>query len=204
MKIGIDIDNTITDTLPLLKKYCKKYNDEVVKRKLKMNEKGYITSNLYDWTKEEENGFFQKYMDEVRMNAKLKLYAKEVINSLKQEHEIYIITARKTRSDKDVYELSKDYLDKNEITYDVLVVECENKLEYCLENKIDVMIDDEPQNINAISKKLPVIALKGIMNEECSGKNIIKVDNWKEVYQIINRMEENHEFQGKKIRKRRY
>ena len=24
MKIGIDIDNTITDTLPLLKKYCEK------------------------------------------------------------------------------------------------------------------------------------------------------------------------------------
>lgn len=41
MKIGIDMDNTITDTLPLLKKYSKQYNDEVVKRNLKMKEKRY-------------------------------------------------------------------------------------------------------------------------------------------------------------------
>lgn len=190
MRIGIDIDNTITDTLPLLKKYCKKYNDEVVKRNLKMNEKGYITSNLYDWTREEENDFFQKYMDTVRMNVKLKPNAKEVINRLKQEHEIYIITARKTRSDKDAYELSKEYLDKNEITYDRLVTECEDKLEYCLQNQIDVMIDDEPQNVNAISQKLPVIVFKGIMNEDCEGNNIIKVEDWKEIYSVIKKMED--------------
>ena len=37
MKIGIDIDNTITDTLPLLKKYCEEYNSNVVKKNLKIN-----------------------------------------------------------------------------------------------------------------------------------------------------------------------
>lgn len=34
MKIGIDIDNTITDTLHLLKKYCEEYNSNVVKKNL--------------------------------------------------------------------------------------------------------------------------------------------------------------------------
>ena len=34
MKIGIDIDNTITNTLPILKKYCREYNDTVIKRGL--------------------------------------------------------------------------------------------------------------------------------------------------------------------------
>ena len=53
MNIGIDIDNTITDTLPKLKEYCKKYNDEFVKRGLQMHENGYSSYNLYDWTKEE-------------------------------------------------------------------------------------------------------------------------------------------------------
>ena len=32
MKIGIDIDNTITETVVLLKEYCKKYNDKIVTR----------------------------------------------------------------------------------------------------------------------------------------------------------------------------
>ena len=56
--LGIDIDNTITDTLPKLKEYCKKYNDEFVKRGLQMHENGYSSYNLYDWTKEENMGFF--------------------------------------------------------------------------------------------------------------------------------------------------
>ena len=41
MNIGIDIDNTITDTLPILKRYCKKYNDEEVKRNLVMHDEGF-------------------------------------------------------------------------------------------------------------------------------------------------------------------
>ena len=44
------------------------------------------------------------------------------------------------------------------------------------------MMDDEPQNINAISKTMPVIAFKGIHNEDCKGKNVIKVNTWEEAY----------------------
>ena len=47
------------------------------------------------------------------------------------------------------------------------------------------MIDDEPQNINSISKMLPVIVLEGMQNKDCNGKNIIKVNNWIEVYENI-------------------
>lgn len=190
MRIGIDIDNTITDTLPLLKECCKKYNDEVVKRNLKMNEKGYISSNLYEWTKEEQQGFFQKYLDEIRRNVELKPYAKEIINKLKLEHEIYIVTARKNGTHKNPIEESKEYLDKKGILYDELVAECEDKLAYCLEHKIDVMIDDAPDIIKTVSKKLPVIAIKGIMNEDCEGENLTKVEDWNEVYEVIKKMEE--------------
>ena len=160
MKIGIDIYNTMTETLSLLKKYCKQYNDEEVKRNLTMNEKGYISANLYDWTAEEKKGFFIKYLDKLRMNVELKPYAKEVINQLKQEHEIYIITARDKRTKKDPYEESKQYMEKQNIVYDKLVANCEDKLKYCLENKIDIMIDDDPQNIIAIAPQIPVIVFR--------------------------------------------
>ena len=63
MKIGIDIDNTITDTLPLLKKYCEEYNNNVVKRNLKINPYGFATFNLLDWTIEEEMNFCNKYLE---------------------------------------------------------------------------------------------------------------------------------------------
>ena len=57
MNIGIDVDNTITDTLPVLKKYCKEYNDKVIKRNLTMNEEGFAVANLYDWTEDEKTDF---------------------------------------------------------------------------------------------------------------------------------------------------
>lgn len=54
------------------------------------------------------------------------------------------------------------------------------------------MIDDEPQNINAISKNIPVIVFKAKHNEVCEGKNIIKVDNWNQVYEIIKKIKEEN------------
>lgn len=85
MKIGIDIDNTITTTLPILKEYCKKYNEEVVRRNLKMNEEGFSTSNLYDWTMEEEMDFCDKYLEEIVKKAKIKENASKIIKKLKEE-----------------------------------------------------------------------------------------------------------------------
>lgn len=186
MKIGIDIDNTITTTLPILKEYCKKYNEKVVRRNLKMNEEGFSTSNLYDWTMEEEMDFCDKYLEEIVKKAKIKENASKIIKKLKEEQNyIYIITARRKPHFKNPYELTKNFLDKNSIEYNKLIVECEDKYTFCKENNIDIMIDDEPQNINSISKMLPVIVLEGMQNKDCNGKNIIKVNNWIEVYENI-------------------
>lgn len=184
MKIGIDVDNTITNTMPILKAYCKKYNDEEVKRNLKMNQKGYNTVNLYNWTPEEIKEFCSKYLEEVVSQAEIKENAKEIIEKLKNEgNEIYIITARSQPKFKNPYNLTKDFLDKNNIVYDKIVVNCEDKYTYCKENGIEIMIDDEPRNINSISEIIPVIAFEEIHNEECVGKNIIKVNTWNEVYE---------------------
>lgn len=184
MKIGIDVDNTITNTLPILKKYCKKYNDEVIKRNLEMNSKGYTTNTLYEWTLEENHIFCNKYLREIVLQAKIKENAREIIEKIKNDgNEIYIITARHVPSFIKPYETTKEQLDYFGITYDKIIVNCVDKYKYCLENRIDIMIDDEPQNIKSISKKIPVIVFKALHNEECNGNNIIKVDTWNEVYE---------------------
>ena len=189
MKIGIDVDNTITTTMPILKAYCKKYNDEVVKRNLKMNEKGYSTTNLYDWTAEENIMFCNKYLEEVVLQAEVKENASEIIEKIKNEgNEIFIITARSQPRFKDPYNLTKDFLDKNNIVYDKIIVNCEDKYTYCKENNIDIMMDDEPRHINAISELIPVIVFKDLQNEDCKGENIIKVDTWNEVYNVYSKI----------------
>ena len=84
MKIGIDVDNTITDTLPLLKQYCKEYNDKVIKRNLSMNEEGFSVYNLYEWTEDEKTEFLEKYINEIRKKAHIKQNAQKVIQNLNQ------------------------------------------------------------------------------------------------------------------------
>ena len=56
---------------------------------------------------------------------------------------------------------------------------------FAKKNKIDVMIDDEPQNINSISKMIPVIVFSGVQNQMCKGNNIIRVNSWNEVYEYF-------------------
>lgn len=190
MRIGIDIDNTITDTVPILKQYCKKYNEEVVKRNLEMNKEGFATFNLYNWTKEEDMDFCIKYLEEVVLQAKVKENAREVIKKLKEEGNIiYIITARKKPEFSDPYNITEKFLKKNGIVYDELFVGKTEKKQFCIDNKIDIMIDDEPQNINAISENIYVIAFDEIYNKSCFGERVIKVNNWNQIYNIIKEME---------------
>ena len=109
MRIGIDVDNTITDTLPVMKEYCKKYNEEVVKRNLPINEKGFAASNLYDWTDEERQDFFDNILLEVFSKVTTKENATNVINELKKEgNDIYIITAR--TKVKEPYKVTQEML----------------------------------------------------------------------------------------------
>ena len=187
MRIGIDVDNTITDTLPIMKQYCKKYNEEVVKRNLTMNEVGFAASNLYDWTEEEKKYFCDNILEEVFLKVEPKENAQKIIQQLKQEkHKIYIITAR-TKA-KNSYELTLKTLQKYNIPYDELVIQ-KDKKQYCIDNHIDVLIDDEPQNITEVSKIIPVIVFEWTHNRSCKGDNIIKVKTWDEVYEVIKEIE---------------
>ncbi len=190
MRIGIDVDNIITDTVPVVKRYCQKYNDEVIKRKSPMKENGFASYNLYDWTKEENDEFCIKYLQEIVLQAKVKENAKEVIAKLKEEgHYIYIITARTEPYFKKPYEITEKFLRENGIKYDELVVGTMDKKQVCIDNKIEIMLDDEPQYIMPISSFIPVITFDVIYNKECEGNNIIKVKTWHEVYDTIKQIE---------------
>ena len=185
MKIGIDIN-----TLPILKKYCKRYNDTVLKRNLQINKNGFASYNLYDWTEEENLDFCHKYIEEVVLQAEIKENAKEIIKKLKDEGNIiYIISARITPMFKTPYETTEKFLKDNGIVYDKLLVGKVDKKSSCIENELEILIDDEPQNITQISEFIPVIALDTIYNKECVGNNIIKVNSWNEIYSTIKKIQ---------------
>ncbi len=193
MNIGIDIDNTITDTTPLLKEYCKRYNDTVVKRGLKMHLDGFASYNLYDWTPEENMDFCIKYLEEVVMQSQVKENARETIQELKKEgHKIHIISSRAVPMFKTPYETTRKFLKEHEIIYDKLLVGKIEKKSSCIENHLDVLIEDDPQYINEMAKFMSVIVFDTYYNKQCIGNHIMRVFNWKEVYNKIKLLEQKN------------
>ena len=79
----------------------------------------------------------------------------------------------------------KSWLNKYNIEYDELIVNSNNKREKCLSIGLDLMIEDKASNVNDIAKIIPVMVFDAPYNGICSGKNVIRVYSWYQIYQEI-------------------
>ena len=86
----------------------------------------------------------------------------------------------------------KEWLKQNKINYDKIIFSPEDKFDTCKDNNIDIMIEDKVDNINKISKILPVICFNASYNKSCIGNNIYRVYTWYDIYYtIINKIKGN-------------
>lgn len=187
MRIGIDLDDTITKTDEILFKYAKMYNEEE-KILFKINRGEWDWNKAFGWNEENIKEFFSKYLKSIYEEAEIKENAKERINKLKDDgNEIIIITARDTKSLKEVHDVCKDWLINNKINVDKIVVDGEDKAQKCLENKIDIFIDDNICNCENVynNLKIPVLLMNSRYNKEYQNPNIKRVYNWNEIYNEI-------------------
>ena len=187
MRIGIDLDDTITKTDEILFKYAKIYNEEE-KILFNINREEWNLTKAFGWNEENIKEFFSKYLKSIYEEAEIKENAKERINKLKDDgNEIIIITARNTKSLKEVHEVCKDWLINNKINVDKIVVDGENKAQKCLENKIDIFIDDNICNCENVynNLKIPVLLMNGRYNKDYQNPKIKRVYNWNEIYNEI-------------------
>lgn len=187
MRIGIDLDDTITKTDEILFKYAKIYNKEE-KILFNINREEWNLTKAFGWNEENIKGFFSKYLKSIYEKAEIKENAKERINKLKDDgNEIIIITARDTKSLKEVHEVCKDWLINNKINVDKIVVDGEDKAQKCLENKIDIFIDDNICNCENVynNLKIPVLLMNSRYNKDYQNPKIKRVYNWNEIYNEI-------------------
>ena len=194
MNIGIDIDDTISETFETLIPYAQKYTIEDLKRKSKIQidnncDNHFYIVNMNGWNEQEAIRFWEKYYAEILKELNVKKFAAEVIGKLREQgHKIYLITARWDMKKDNVEEITKDWLEKNNVEYDGLFLNASNKLELVKENDIDLFIDDSFKNCKNIidNSNTKVYMMNSKANESFNYKNIQRVFSWPEIYDLIN------------------
>lgn len=191
MKIGIDIDGVLTDEKRYVIDYGTKFFSEN-NISYKIRDDKFYGQEIFGVTNEQYKKFLNDYIFYYSTNVSVRPFAKEIIEKLKQKHEIYIITARDFTTYENEYqikmqEIVKKWLYDNGILYDEIIFS-KNKDIICEEKEIDIMIEDSPENIMSISKNIPVLCYTQSYNININNKNVYKCYSWYDIYKKINEL----------------
>lgn len=183
LNICIDIDGTITDPyfwLDIANKYFNKNItiDKVTEYKVDIV-MGVTRNEYYDFYKKNK---FKMHND----NVSLREDAKEVIEELIKLNNIYFVTAR----DKDLKLLTYSYLNNNGIPYDdIFVLGTHYKVDMARKLKCDIFIEDCYENALQLSENgFKVLLIDTNYNRKPLNKNIVRVLNWNEIYELVKEM----------------
>jgi len=194
MNIGIDIDGVLTDIHAFNLKHAPPY----FKRKWGMevvDETPYDIRDMFKCTNAQWFSYWRKHLIKYATHEPARKGANDFTIRLHEDgHEVYVISKRvftykKTPMGKLMRRIVRKWLRKNEIKYKSVIF-CDNsipdsKKTACIKNKIEIMIDDEPININAIAPIAKVICYDTTYNRQCEGENIHRAKNYEEAYKII-------------------
>ena len=190
MNIGIDIDNVISNFNEVLKQEFLEH-DKKLRNTGITNPKVYMTKGMFDWTNDEVWTFYMENIERIAQNLDVIKGAKEYIKKLKKDgHTIVIITGRDNGEYTEPYDMTRKWLNEKGIIYDKLILtDAYNnnkhaKTEKCFENNIDIMIDDSIRNCrDCIENNITTLLMDTPYNR--TEKDIIRVNNWKEIYEFI-------------------
>lgn len=189
MNIGFDIDDTITNSSKIFVKYAIEYNNlKNIIHPINTNELDQTLA--FGWNDKNKKEFKKLYLKKILTETTPNKDAIKVINYLKETgNKIYLITARNDSEISNMYEFTKKWLLINKLNYDKLFVNCKSKVSACIENQIDVFIDD---NFNVCTEiyeksKTQVLIYTTKYNKSIN-TNFIRVFNWQEILLYIIRL----------------
>lgn len=189
MRIGIDIDDTITNSYKEIFEQIGKYYNV---NSYYLIEEGY---KYEDVSKDEVNfpdynNFCRTVVENLLKTVSLKHGAKEMIKKLQEEgNEIILITARDYQEFSSPYDLTRQFLKENDIPYDKLYVGIKQKGRFCKEKNIDVLVDDSITHCkSAKENNIPHLLLDNTFNRD--NKELDRVYGWYDAYNALHNLKE--------------
>lgn len=184
MNIGIDIDDTITNTYEtLIPMIAIKYGLNLSKL-LKTKPDYSMLSNIIPEYNKDKMELFTAMAKVVP----LKEDVVDILTRLREEgHRIIFITARNPIEYGDPYKISYEFLKSHNVPFDALYTNVADKASKCVVEGIDLFIDDSTRNCKAVKKRgVPTLQFDACFTEPI--KDMKRVKSWEEVYQIIKDM----------------
>ncbi len=192
MVLGIDIDDTITDTYEVMMSYAQEYTINVLKKEPLINEKTNCDNHFYmrdlnHWKDGEDLEFLKDYYEKIVVGVKPKTLALEYLEKLKKEgHKIILITARWKADYFDVRKRTEEWVKKYNVPYDKLIINAENKLTVAKQENVDVFIDDSFKNCTMIADSgIKTFMMDTRINRGLEAKNIKRVYSWPHFYMML-------------------
>lgn len=182
LSICIDIDGTITSPYHFIS-----YLNEMYNKNVKDEDCTTVHwSKLFDEDSETMiEKFHERYMHSYE-EAEVVENAKEIIQELSEDNDIYFVTAR----GEELKDITLRWLNKNELSnIKVYMLGSAYKIDKAKELKCDIFIEDNPLNAMQLAKEgIKVFLIETNYNKEIQHENIIKVKDWRHIKEIVENM----------------
>lgn len=196
MRIGIDIDNVISKfDEGLLNEFL--IHDKKLRNTGIIDKTKYIKKGMFDWSQEEINTFYHDNIERIAQNLDVVEDVSKYTKMLMDEgHQIYIISGRENGEYTNPYKLTQDWLEKHYIAYDKLILtDAYNPIEkakMCVENGIDLMIDDSKKVYREVEKTgITSLLMETPYNKDT--EEYRRIHSWNEIYDFIHQHQTDKE-----------
>lgn len=178
MKIGIDIDDTLTNTKAQQLIYWKKYVTEYPNKD--------YTEELPKHINEFGSLYIQKFWDIYRHNLTFECTFKEnastILHKLIDEgHELQVITARQPEKYPDLKGKIATWFKENDIPINKINTGIREKAKFARVNNFDMIIDDNLEQCTKANE----LGIKAILFNHDDNYKGFQTTNWQEVYSYI-------------------
>lgn len=188
MKIGIDLDGVVIDSETTFRTYEEIFDLDKLNGNNLINREEPKFQARYNWKDEEQKEFINSYFMAVSKESPLMAGFIGVYNLLKKENiEFIVITARGGLGGNEMKEDAERLLNKYNIKFDKYYWKQDNKLDICLKEEIDLMIDDDYKIIEKLSNNnIKTLYFRDTGLKKLEENEYIKeVNNWGDIYRYI-------------------
>ncbi len=188
MKIAVDLDDTLSvvDRLTRAQAYIARKNLPFTL----VNPHAQRLVDVFDWERADVEEFLAEGGISVFTEAEARTNAAEVLARWREEgHTVIVLTARMKDMFINPEKVSRDWLEKRRIPYDLLVAECADKGAYCAENGVSILVDNDLNHcLSAQNRGVNAVLMVSKETLPCAREVRYGGATWKQVYEVCDEL----------------